>query len=352
MPVAGGRNLQAGQQYICSNAFAGQLLLSQWRVVINDAMWSLRLLLNARPYYPELFDPSKDWNGKDIWLCRAGGFGDLLMLTPTIRHLSGKWPDCRIHVACGRSYWSIFDGLDVIPEEVPMLVDQLPEIDAMVSFEEIVEGTPDAEKVTMAQLFANQLGIKLDDRTPDYRCTLDEIKWAFDEYPQQGMARVGIQFLASAYYRSYPDMTKVLVGIAKKAQVFLLGAPGQIQLKDSIPNVFNLMDRKFSFRQSAAVVATCDACVSPDSALVHLCSALKVPCVALYGPFPSHLRSTSHLAYCFNGQAPCSPCFFHAETPEQFPAGMPCTEKKRCVAMDSIDPDRVIQKALSLAKAL
>lgn len=273
----------------------------------------------------------------------------MLMLTPSIRNLKLLWPKIRVHVACGRSYHSIFDGLDVITEDIPIPAEKLPEIDALVEFEDLVEGTPMAEQRHLAELFADQIGISLDSTAPEYRVTKEEREWALELHPSQGLRRIGVQFMASAFYRSYPDMAKVMSGLAKKAQVFLIGTPGQIQLKEPVPNVFNLMEHKFTFRQSAAIVSTCDSCVSPDSALVHLCSALKVPCVALYGPFPGHLRVTSDLAYTFTGSAPCAPCFFHAETSDQFPAGMPCTEKKRCVAMESIDSDRVIQKALSLA---
>jgi ADP-heptose:LPS heptosyltransferase len=218
--------------------------------------------------------------------------------------------------------------------------------------EEMAEGNPAAERLPMAQLFASKLGITLTDLKPEYHVEPEEKEWAWKRYWRKDLPRIGLQFMASAYYRSYPDMGKVLLGLSKKSQVFLLGSPGQIVLEDPMQNIVNLMDDKLTYRQSAAVVSTCDACVSPDSALVHLCSALDIPCVALYGPFPRELRVTSDLTYAFNGKAPCAPCFFHAEIPDQFPAGMPCTEKKRCVALESIDPERVVQKTLSLAKTL
>jgi ADP-heptose:LPS heptosyltransferase len=83
--------------------------------------------------------------------------------------------------------------------------------------------------------------------------------------------------------------------------------------------------------------------------MVHVASALNVPCVALYGPFPSGLRITSTEAVVIEGKAPCAPCFFHAELPEEFPAGMPCTKDKMCVAMLAIPKDEVVRQALDLA---
>jgi ADP-heptose:LPS heptosyltransferase len=348
IPVYKGLALQAGKEYICTNAFAGEMLLSRWRVVINGQMWSLRLLMKAKPitFFP--FNPTLDWNEKHIWLYRGGGWGDLLMLTPTIRELKSRWPKCRIHVACGGDYHSLFKGIDVITEYLPIPNEMRSEIDCLVEFEELVEGNPMAEKEHMAQLFANQLGLRLENLKPEYYVTQEELELANQMYPRNNLPRIGIQFLASAFYRSYPLIGKVMVGLAKDNEVFLFGTPGQIQMMEKIPNVTNLMADKLGFRQSAAMVSTCDACVSPDSAMVHLCSALDKPCVALYGPFPSELRVTSNLTWTFDGKAPCAPCFFHAETPDQFPAGMPCFEKKLCVALQSIDPERVIKKVLSL----
>jgi ADP-heptose:LPS heptosyltransferase len=348
IPVYKGLPMRAGKEYICTNAFAGEMLLSRWRVVIEGQMWSLRLLMKAKPitFFP--FDPHKDWNHKHIWLYRGGGWGDLLMLTPAIRKLKTLWPDCVVHVACGGDYHSLFKGMDVITEYLPIPDEERSEIDCLVEFEELVEGNPSAEREHMAQLFANQLGLKLHDLKPEYYVIEEELELAKSAYPDIGLPRIGIQFLASAFYRSYPLMGKVLAGLCKKAQVFLFGTPGQVKLMEPFPNVVNLMEDKLSFRQSAAVVMTCDVCVSPDSAMVHLCSALDKPCVAIYGPFPSELRTTSNLTWSFNGKAPCAPCFFHAEMPDQFPAGMPCFEKKCCVALESIDPDRVIRKTLSL----
>jgi ADP-heptose:LPS heptosyltransferase len=341
--------MEAGKEYIGTNAFAGQMLSSRWRLVIDGEEWSMRLLL--RVYHCEVskFDPTQDWNDKDIWLYRGGGYGDLLMMTPLIREMRTRWPKSRIHLACGKGYHAMLDGTGVIPELLPIPADLLSEIDALIEFEEIIEGDPAAHRVHMARLLASRAGIELDNLKPEYHVTEEEKEWALEEYPRNSLPRIGLQCMASAFYRSHPDMGKIMLKLSQKADVYLIGSPGQIKTTGVNLHVHNLMDDKLTFRQSAAVVATCDSCVAPDSALVHLCSALDIPCVALYGPFPSDLRVTSDRTFAFNGKAPCAPCFFHAETPGQFPHGMPCTEGKKCVALESIDVDRVVQKTLSLA---
>ena len=350
IPVSHGRPLESGKEYICSNAFAGLMLLSRWKITIGGEPYVLRAKLRSYTIDFDPFDPDEDWDHKHVWLMRGGGYGDLLMLTPLIREMKKRWPKVHIHVSCGDQYSSIFDGLGVDVEYMPIPYNRYTNIDCLIAFEDTVEGDPEATELHMAQLFASKAGITLTDIKPSYHVTPKEEEWAWTQYPSKGkLPRIGIQFFASGLYRSYPKMDAVMMALSKDAQVFLMGSPGQIELQKEVPNITNLMGHRLNFRQSASVVSTCDSCVSPDSALVHLCSALDVPCVGLYGPFPSRLRSSSSVAYMFDGVAPCAPCFFHAETSTQFPLGMPCAECKRCVALESIDPDMVAAKVLELA---
>lgn len=307
--------------------------------------------MKATPYEFPPFDPTEDWNGKDIWIYRGGGYGDLMLVTPLIRELRRRWQKVRVHVACGQHYWPLFDGIDVFLEKIPIPYEKVEAIHGFLCFEELVEGNPKGQRFHMAQLWADQAGIVLDDIRPEYHLSEDERKWAIAKYPRSnGLPRIGIQVLASAMVRTYPKMTFVINDLAKEAEVFLFGSPKQVELKEPIPNLRNLMEDSLSFRESAAVLSTCDSCVTPDSAMVHLASALDVPAICLYGPFPANLRLTSVLATAFEGKAPCAPCFYHSEIFDELPAGMPCEKAKYCVALAAIDHKEVVKAALEAAK--
>lgn len=310
--------------------------------MIKGEMWALNMLLTARPYKEEPFHYSDD-----IWIVRGGGYGDLLMLTPMIRAMKLHRPTATIHVACGRQYHDLFLGMDVITELLPLPITNAY-FTSVICYEEHIEGHPAAETTHMAQHFANKAGITLTDITPDYRVHPTELTVAFNRYPPTKRPRVAVQLLASALYRSYPKMQQVVAEVSKEADVFLFGLPGQSVLKEKIPNVTNLMEDCLSFRESAAVLSTCDVCIAPDSALVHLCSALDIPCVGLYGPFAAGLRISSNRAVALEGKAPCAPCFFHAGLPTDFPAGMPCEKAGRCVALEAIPVEDVVTTALGL----
>lgn len=273
------------------------------------------------------------------------------MMTPTIRELNKKYPNKRIHVACADHMQYLFQGPGleyVYLERIPLLEDNSRGRRAIVSYEEAVEGDPLATKIHIAEVFARKCGVELTNYRPIYTISKEESACANIRFPKNtDRKRVGIQFLASGLYRTYPSIANVMTELAKDYDVFLFGQPGQIKLKNPIENVTNLMDWELSFRESAAVLATCDICLAPDSALAHLSSALDIPCVAIYGPFPSALRISSDKVLVLEGKAPCAPCFYHAEGGSEFPVGMPCYTAGKCVALDSIPVDTVVQAVKS-----
>lgn len=358
IPVTGGRPLGAGQSYVCTNAFTGSLLMTPWRVVIDGEMWALRKLLRADYFNEPEFDPSQNWNGRHIWLMRAAGWGDLLMLTPLIRELKRRWPASIIHVARGDAYAGVFQGLDVIEETIPIELNALPPFAfGFVSFEEWIEGHPAAERIHMAQHFADKLKIDLGgDHQPDYIISEDEEMWRSGHFLKTVKKRIGIQYMASALYRSYPFIEKVIKLLLEyDVEVFLFGAKGQLAMKGDLPpGLTNLTDPSLEcdFRKSAAVAKSCDCIIAPDSAMVHLASALEIPYVGLYGPIPPQLRGSGKYGKGIQGVAPCSPCFFHANLSDDFPAGMPCQEAGYCVALAQITPEQIVDEALRLASPI
>jgi len=340
VPVYQGRSLEAGKTYLCSNRFVGQLLLSRWRVKIGSRHYPIRTLLKVANWSgikPFLLS-NADWNDRDLWLCRGGGYGDLLAMTPLIRYINQSWPRCRLHVSCGTMFHDLFFGLDVIPEMIPVPFDPTM---MLVDFEELVEGDPNAEKFHIIDLFAKRAGVELNNRDIFYRVSDQEFEDAFRNYPRTEKKRIAIQFMASALYRSYPKMNVIIKELAEKYEIFIFGTPGQVEF-DAHPNITNLMEKKLSFRRSAAALLTCDLCIAPDSALVHLCSALNIRCIALYGPIPSILRVGESKIHPIDGTAPCAPCFFHADRSTDFPVGMPCTKIGKCVALDDIPVEQVL----------
>lgn len=356
IPVAGGKPLESGKTYICTNAFAGSILQANWRVIIGDKMLKLNQVVEARPYQEQVFDLNGDWNNRPVWLMRGGGWGDLLMLTPLVRELQRRWPKIDIHIARGEGYAGVLDGINVTEEKLPIEEGDIPPHGILISYEEWIEGNTDAEHTHMAQHFADKLGITIPGRDyqPSYIISDEETAWANSKFPRVPdiRHRIGVQFMASAMYRTYHQMQDVVTKLLQNNQIeiFLFGATGQLSMKTTPNRVTNLTEPKYEchFRRSVAVAKTCDCIISPDSAMVHVASALEVPFVGLYGPIPAALRCSGKTGKGLQGTAPCSPCFYHAQRPTDFPANQPCSEKKVCVALEAIKPDEVVEAVMKL----
>lgn len=298
-----------------------------------------------------------DWNGRHILLIRAGGFGDLVLLTPVLREIKRRWPTCITHVSCMPLYAPVLQGLPFVDHvtNYPVRVEDLDTFDAFVFYEKTVETNPKAKKVHMTDLFADVAGITGNfDKKPEYRISDKEVIWAMEAFPRTDrVQRLCVQVGASARARVYPLelMGRVAEQMMKLGwEVFLLGARGEIAVND-MPGLKNLSAMDLTFRQSSAVLNNADCVLAGDSALLHIAGALGVPAVGLYGPFLGILRT----AYCpstfvIQQHGPCAPCFHHAYLRNDWPENGPCQKTNKCEVLAAIQPERVVQRILAQAK--
>lgn len=318
----------------------------------------------------KLFDPAKDWNGERILFVRPGGFGDLLFLTPTIAEIKRRWPDARIYVACFARYQPALENDPDVDGFVsyPVPMDEWCEFAAHIWLEGLIEQSPAAEKIHAVNLVAARCGIEFESgsheaRKMKYFVSAEEAAAAEKEFPRGEQSRIGIQVSASGRCRIYPHILEVAKLLWRDGhEVFLFGAPGEVNTNEP-EGLVNLMALNKTFRESCAMLATCDVLVAPDSALVHVAGAMMkrrnpklqeeeewerapIPAVALYGPFPWQLRTKyAPETFALQGVGVCSPCFHHARPgTTEFPAWGPCAKTGRCEVLAAITPARVVRE--------
>lgn len=285
--------------------------------------------------------------GKSLLLWRTGGFGDLLFLTPLLRELKRRWPDCHLTVACRPKYHMVFrnnpdvDQLLALP--VPLRV--LHTHDYHLHFEGTIEKSTDANTHAV-DLFARHAGLKIKDRTVTYSLTAAERRIGQDTVrkldPQGRFRHVAIHVRASSPVRTYPwkQLEQVVRGLVeRRCQVYLLGGfgeGGQVR----VPGVFNFCGAFPEMTSTVSLLAACDLLIAPDSSLTHFAGALDVPTIALYGPFPARVR-TRFYPHCLalEPDYPCAPCFTHGH--------MPCREAQKRGRADSpcfnqLPPERIL----------
>lgn len=331
-------------KYLAEDVNAGEMLAKGWCKVLGCDKHEF--------FLP--FDQGKKWNNKGILFVRPGGFGDLLFLTPTFAEIKRRWPHSKIFVACfDRFTGALLENANVDGfVGYPVEVEEFMSFDAHIWLENILENNPDARDKHAVDVIAERVGITFEDKTMRYSVTKTERNKADLEFPRwpDRPIRVGVQMSASGSCRTYPFIGDLAVRLWREGyELFLFGKPGEMKT-DEPEGIVNVMMRHKSFRESCAILSTCDVVVAPDSALAHIAGALDIPCVALYGPFPWKTRTAyAPKTFALQGMCPVSPCFYHARGGSgPFPEHGPCFLTGRCEALAAIPVDRVIREVVKM----
>jgi ADP-heptose:LPS heptosyltransferase len=239
-------------------------------------------------------------------------------------------------------------------EPSPLPVATLGQYSHAVSLENVIEGET---RLHYVDAVADAAGLVLpaDGRRCLFCLSERERAWAAEFYPRNpAKKRLGVQWQASTPARSYPlrDLHIVAGYLGGHGwDVWLLGEPDQVRARcapgSGVRNV--AADERPTFRQSCAILLTCDVVLAPDSALLHVAGALGVPAVGLFGPIDPKLRTAYHPSVrALKGAMPCVGCNHHPRWPGDWPAGMSCASSGQCDALAAIAP-RIIISAVEAA---
>lgn len=299
---------------------------------------------------------------KSILIVRTGGLGDNTLLTPVLREIKRRWPAVKIAHAGIKELQQSIQNLPFIDEliDYPVPLAKAQEFDGWIFLEGAIEKNEDAKTLHSVDAVAKFIGLTLPedcDKVQAYVPTDKERAWALWAYPRiPGVKRLCVQVGASAKCRTYPMQKtgEVIAEMLKKGwEVFLLGAAGEIKPQKEPRPGLRIVSDGVTFRQRCALVETCDCFLGPDSSLVHVAGALKVPAVALYGPFPWQVRTaynpTTHALARYEGFNKTCPCFHHAHGRNQFPANCPTRDKGVCGVLDAIKPEQIVAKIEEIA---
>ena len=149
--------VKAGTEYVLDDLMAAQLMsLAGW----GDAV------AGRVPGAAHRGGPARRMNKvghqfESALYLRAGGFGDLILLTPVLREHKRQFPNARIGVATMTHYAQVLAGLPFVDEVVPypLTLEQLYQWDEWVFLENASRRNPAAHKVHMTDLFAQIAGV-------------------------------------------------------------------------------------------------------------------------------------------------------------------------------------------------
>jgi len=304
------------------------------------------------------FNENADYNGKKILFVRVGGIGDLILLTPILREIHRRWPTSQIDVVCNPEFGQVLEHLSYVNaiHPYPMTLAVAQGYDCWVFLENVIE-RGDGLELHSVDVVAKHIGLTGDfNKVQDYVVTADEATWARVAHPRvPGVRRVCVQASASALNRTYPN--KALQEIVEKMlkdgwEVFMMGRPGEIRMdaNANMPPTFRVITDGHTFRHRAAVIATSDVVLAPDSSLLHVAGALGVPAVGLFGVFPAKLRvAYNPLTVGINGTGACAPCFHQNRMGKEFPDNCPSKKQRVCQVLATISVKTIINKLRQIA---
>lgn len=239
--------------------------------------------------------------GSKVLVVRDMGLGDVLLVTPLLRELRAK----NAHVAymVSSRYAPVFLGNPNIDEVLSY--DHTPVESISPLYDIVLNLVRRPEELDSQGLhdhrvkqFCASADITTNDYGLDYYIFDDEREVAkallknhlIDNRTVDGI-RIAYIWSASHDTRNWTHEKhlQVLWALVKAGYTPVLIHHEKVQI--DVPNVINLTN-ELSIRESAAVMDSCAAVISPDTGAFHLASALKLPVVAYFSTMPLENRRT------------------------------------------------------------
>lgn len=293
---------------------------------------SIRFSNIYRPY------KGQDLNNKIILIWRTGGIGDLLFIQPNLKYIKEKWPESIIWFACGPQYqpmvedWDCVDRLLDLPFDFGYLIDS----DYHCIFEGIIERTKVAETTNAYELFTTWMGLNIpvERRIPEQDIKVDMEEKALkvlEEWDIDSDDFIVMQIKASSpirtpSYNMWKKLTEALVEKGHKIVItdgkhnndYIETFRGKLD-EETRKSVFNFSLHSESLDSTIALSSLSKLVVGTDSALLHLATAVNVPCFGIYGPFTGDIRLSTYpqadWINCKTKDINCAPCFVHGNNP-------------------------------------
>jgi ADP-heptose:LPS heptosyltransferase len=311
-------NYQQSISYVMSEEHESTL-----RAVKPEAIGMSHPLVLTNQYKGE------DLTGKKLMVFRSGGIGDIFMLSPVLRWLNFRYPTSQVKVATGCK--EPLENLPYISEllTMPFPAHHLTGCDYMLHFQGILEGGgEDSKKYHGTDLFFRYFGIDpawiiSDNKRPHISISAAEIAWVQQTLKDRELTPgkdyiIGIQLETSSPIRNFPkDKLKQIIdilAIQPMVKIVLIGSESQTvaaeYLRDRRSNI--LVATKYTVRQSIVLASKYDLIISGDSMMIQVACGYQIPCIGLYGPFPSNLRMKYHKdSIGLDADVVCAPCYKH-----------------------------------------
>jgi ADP-heptose:LPS heptosyltransferase len=273
----------------------------------NKVMENVGLVFESEPYLPANFYQGEDLTNKSLFCFRAGGIGDLLFITTSLKQIKKKYPTAQLFLGCDSAFGEILKSPTCDYEVVSMPLEKsfLDKHDYVLFFQGIIEDSKEAETVNAYDLFRKAFHL---DNISDYKPNIyfsdndmvDVNRYLKKNQPfYEKQINIAIQVLASVPKRSILPTTLVrfINLLPPQYSIWLTGSANQMNQINKImlaakehSNVYNVSKYLPKLGHMAALLSKSQLAIGPDSSLLHMAGGLGIPLIGLFGAFPSQLR--------------------------------------------------------------
>lgn len=314
------------------------------------------------------FYRGENLSGKTLLVVAQAAIGDALCMTPALREIKRRYPDCQLFVSISGRARPVLEKLPYIDKLLPMPIPYkfVSKANYMVKVIEMVN-TPQFDNLNLVEYFLWKCQVfNAEDETPDVvvdQNIVSELKPVFDQIREAsgGKKVLLFHYLASSVHRSLPPklLKEIEPFIEKEYVPVLCSLPSEditleLALEAYGVTSVNLSSLMKDIRYLIAAVHLSDAVITADTATLHIAAGLKKPTVLVSGPIDGELRARTYptvisILANYRGQTCVAPCMKHT-------SDGPCPEARvkhefYSPCIQSIPP-RVIYYALKDAELL
>lgn len=313
-------------------------------------------------HVPEIYDGTQELQGKHILIMMLNGWGDMILIQPALRALyrksaSGGNPP-RITIGCNWIHNFPYPNVPYIHHVCPniMTLKELCDFDILVNL--VPANYQRTPQLSMRDIYLQIM--KIEDEyggreapvlQPDPR-RIEKIKPVLDGIREKtGKKLLSVNWRSRFPHKNAPvalffeivhelshDYQAVLLKDEQDSRIM------QEEIDESNMPVMNLSSLIQDYHDTTAALSLMDALISVDTGIVHAAGAMRIPGVALFGPFPpgTHVADYSSIMAVqapYRGKNCQGPCLeTHrgcAEVGYSPDMASPCFQ--------AIEPDQVIQ---------
>jgi ADP-heptose:LPS heptosyltransferase/SAM-dependent methyltransferase len=314
------------------------------------------------------FYRGENLSGKTLLIVAQAAIGDALCMTPALREIKRRYPDCQLFVSISGRARPVLENLPYIDKLLPMPIPYkfVSKANYMVKVIEMVN-TPQFDNLNLVEYFLWKCQVfNAEDETPDVvvdQNIVSELKPVFDQIREAsgGKKVLLFHYLASSVHRSLPPklLKEIEPFIEKEYVPVLCSLPTEdvtleLALEAYGITSVNLSSLMKDIRYLIAAVYLSDTVITADTATLHIAAGLKKPTVLISGPIDGELRARTYptvinIPANYRGQTCVAPCMKHT-------SDGPCPEARvkhefYSPCIQSI-PARVVYYALKDAELL